>query len=203
MQFVAYEVAAILQSIGSQRVVVQKDFSDAMRLAYLSIFPGTTMYSTDNGSSFYPFGYFPHVWVYYVVGTGENKATVKWYCTTWPQNPSCNDPRYQARTSGQHPESTVKFTSGDASNIHPNLRISKGEVKIIIECTLWYDRNRSFSGSNISCSKVSAQEAFNFLMLSPKAKDLVRADKVNYFTGIAIFTPSSSKMFTESPPSEN
>lgn len=192
-QFVAQEIASILQNIGSQRAIVQKDLDLALQSAYLSVFPGKTMYPTS--ANHYPFGYFPHLWVYYVVGEG-NKATVKWHCTAW--SPSPGESRHDVSTNSQHPESTIKFVSGgDASSIYPDLKISDGEVKIIVECTLWYNSTRFFSETNVSCGEVPAKKAFGFYVLSPTARGI--KVKSSYFTGVTIFSPVP-KAFKDTPP---
>ncbi len=193
MQFVAAEIASILQSIGSQRAIVQKDLYLALQSAYLSVFPGITMHPTSENH--YPFGYFPHLWVHYIVGEGNN-ATVKWHCTAW--SPSPGKSRHEVSTNSQHPESTIRFVSGgDASSIHPDLKIADGEVKIIVECTLWYHSGRFFSGTNISCGEVPAKKAFGFYVLSPTARGI--QVKSSYFTSIAIFSPVP-KAFKDTPP---
>lgn len=150
---------------------------NATRLAYLTIYPGNTMLKI---SGKHPLGYMPHTWTYYVVGVGENLAQTKWGAATWTDTGSSSD-----TWTKQHPGSTIHYLSGstEAKNIHPDLRLSNGEVKIITECSLYNPIN-------------DPRRTFNFLLFTPVPGDSI---KQNWFRGIAIFAPVTGS-FSEKPP---
>lgn len=150
---------------------------------------------SQNADMIFPLGYFAHTWTYYIVGTGENKAQIKWLCNTWPGNPNVTGKAYRSEThQSSHPGSTIAYKSGEASSIYPLLRIRKNEVKILVECAFRYgDCDRKFPDGS-STQKVPVKDAFNFLLLSPK-----EFAKVTYFPAVTIFIPTG-KAFSEEAP---
>lgn len=181
MQFIAYEMAAIIQNIAKQKntPITREDLKNAARLAYLSHFVGPTMCS-DSSDNF-PYGYGLHTWTYYVVGTGNNQAQTKWLIGIWStMNQVSAESGY-----GQHSGSIVKYSSSStaSSGIYPSLKISAGEVKIITEGALSNWKNKSPSS------------LFGFLLLSPSSYS---PSKQQYYNSVAIFTPASG--FSETPP---
>lgn len=173
MQFVAYETAAILQSMAVQRsaegkLITLEDIKKAPRLSYLSFYPGNTMLNENFDGS--PLGYFPRIQVYYAVGTGVNRGKVVWIIGTnrdYSSQVHSTDSTYTALLS-------CKGVELEASSIYPSLKINRDEVKIIVEC-----------GFHLF-EKDTARGAFNFLFLSPK-----KYGKLGqlFFPAIAIFTP--------------
>ena len=67
-EFVAYQMAQMLQTVSQNRSDKKITLSDLKRVtaaAYLSIYPGTTMFWQGKG---HVFGHFPHPIIYYVKG---------------------------------------------------------------------------------------------------------------------------------------
>ena len=79
-EFVAQQIANIIQNIAKKRVaegqaVTIKDVGYAAKLAYLSIYPGTTMYRKDSGHEFF---HMPRIFVHYIESDSNGKASCKW-----------------------------------------------------------------------------------------------------------------------------
>lgn len=203
MQFVAHEVTMILQTIGAKHAITQNDLKTAARLAWLTMCPGITQYGTGTGSSperYMPYGYIPKIMIYCVSGTGENQGTVNWMIDLCPQNPSLGNTRaYKCDLwISQHPNSTVNYTSGAATSIHKNLRISANEKKIIAETFLFYSNKESsrYFSSGESIKDVPIKKPLGLLFISPKAYG---QHKVNFFPAVAIFT-SVKNAFSDTAP---
>lgn len=149
MQFVAYEMSATLQNIAAQRSkeskkVTKADIINAIRLANLTIFPGVTQYSTNDGWHAMPLGYFMIVHIFCFVGSAPNKAELKWNFRLYPAGVG-----YTCR-SNEIIDSTVDPRAETASAIHRNLQISKkGELKIVVEFSLYSDPEIFFASSKI------------------------------------------------------
>lgn len=84
--------------------------------------------------------------------------------------------------------SIITKKSGEviASSIHPDLRISNGEVKIILEYTIFHNRN------------VPSQKLFGFLFYSPQYKTK-EGKALTYFTSVAMFTPQGTAFSATAP----
>lgn len=184
MQFVAYEMAAILQNVGTQKVLTLEDVANAVQLSFLSIYPGNTL--TCTGSHEAPLGYAPFVTLFCVK---KSNGIVR---NLWNRSVFMNTfggKKYETATNTQH-------TGISNASQHPNLSLGEGETKILLECGLFSGSWWRFS-SGISCGSVTAREIFNFLLFNPK-----HIDKYGlYFPAIAIFTPVG-KAFSEAAPQE-
>lgn len=203
MQFVAYESAAIIQNIAKQRNTQQKvftcqDLTYVARLAYLSLFPGTTQYCTKSPQEdFYmSYGYLPTLQIHYIVGTGEGNAERKWNCRT-----HTNGPGIYKVNPNQKGYNSFCVDAGPASAMLPNLNIRENEVKIIVECALWNSPGTRFA-NEVLTSTVSKRELFRFLLYTPRAQGVGgESKKYDYFPTTAIFTPSVG--FTNTVPPNN
>ncbi|MDR1334252.1 MAG: hypothetical protein LBJ71_03475 [Holosporaceae bacterium] len=191
MDFCAHCVANILQNVSNGQKITQKHICYAMQTAFLTFYPGKTMWGT---SRFHlPLGHFSHSFVYCIKGLPGGKASVVWCIdfyidTTSAQIEVCN---------GQYGSSAIKYLTGvDPSQIYNKLEIKEGEMKILLECAMMYgaSKDRYFSDGR-SCAQVSVREAFGFLLRSPKM-----LSTNCFFHGIMIFTPKPG-LFDEIVPS--
>jgi hypothetical protein len=193
MEFVAHEMVGILQNVSQNREnkkITLTDIKHAMCAAYLSIYPGVTMYATSQYHM--PLGHFVHGWIYYVTGLAEGNASVVWSAAFLIDN---KDPACGIQNS-QHGESIVKYKqNANPSEIYKDLRINEGEVKILVECSSMYPSksgDRYFSDGR-GCSNVSPREAFGFWALTPKSQS---PNGWGYFNTVVIFTPKPG-LFSE------
>ena len=78
MQFVAHQMASMLQNVSQNRTdktITKNDIRYAISAAYLTVFPGISRFSTNCRSDF---GYNPMLWIYYVKGNSDSTASVIW-----------------------------------------------------------------------------------------------------------------------------
>lgn len=151
-------------------------------------------------SACFPLGYFAHTTLMYVVGTGTDEAQGKWafYVCGGGNNPNITaGDNYLASCS------TLSFNTepSPAQSFFSVLKISKGEAKLLVQCTLFYrvgDRNDGFTDGR-KCKDVSPRQVFNFLMLTPKGTG--RGGN-GFFTSTAIFTPRGNTFTEKLPPKE-
>mgnify|MGYP001136309590 FL=1 len=144
MQFAVQEIASNLQNIARAKgtALTKNDLINAVRLANLSVFPGTTQYSQNSNWTGGPLGYISVTRVHYVKGTGPNEAEIKWYCR--PHAEGVNNYAAALYTQEMLPiETKIKSWKGAPSDIYSDLRLSENEEKIIVEHNLVTDREDS------------------------------------------------------------
>ena len=188
-EFVAQQMANILQNLAKKRaaegtVLQPDDFSHAASLAFLSIYPGKTMYSSTDGKQCHEFIHFPFFSVYYVQGTSNGKAKCLWgkqfTCST-----NTAPPWILFRNITRNVNwSIVTYSSNEitASSIYPTLKVEENRPKVILETSIyWYPPSKDKNGIR---SANNAQEIFGLRLVNPKkAVDL-------YFNSVVIFTPN-------------
>lgn len=189
MEFVGQQMVNIFQNLSKKRAAEEKtlkyeDLCHAASLAYLTIYPGKTMYSTTNNQKKHEFIHCPFFMVYYVQGTTDGKAKCLWdlHITT----DTCTKPPW--RVFGAYTRSvahsTVVYSANEvpASSIYPTLKVEGNNPKIIVEPTLFWNKNfMNKNGNKVS----NAIQAFGYRFTKPKNfNDL-------YFNQVVIFTPSA------------
>jgi hypothetical protein len=181
LKFVGYEMAGVLQNISQNRVnkrISKNDIKHAVAAAYLSIYPGKTMYTTSKDRA--PMGHTSNGHLYCVKGLENGMASVAW-CVRWHSAVNSPTPA-EILISGRDTlgRSIVNMGNGvDPSKIYPDLRIQKGETKILVEISFHYS---NFSDGRNSVN-VPVKTAFGFFVLNiPKSNNI-------YFNTVVIFTP--------------
>ena len=198
MDFVAYEIAQILQNVSNNQPITKWHIKQAVAVAYLSFYPGKTMYTTSGvWGPFYGPGW-PHGKIYYVTCNNEGKASVKW----------CQQFQFGGWGSGvngtpqtifigannlEDDRSSVRIKSNASpTEIYPSFSINPGETKIIVEiCAYHTTEYQKVGGGNWG----SPKEEFGFFLISPKP---ARTQSF-YFEKVIIFTPKPG-LFSETPP---
>ena len=189
-EFVAQQAANILQNLAKKKAANGKnigfeDLSHAASLAFLSMYPGKTMYSIVSGQNKYEFFHKPFFIIYYVEGTSGEKAKCVWGKAIATGDNKGKPPwgNFMNITNNQS-WSIVTYTTNEVtpSSIYSLLKVDNGMPKIILETALWWapanmDRNEK---------KVdTAREAFGFRFVNPKRHvDL-------YFNSVVMFSPSA------------
>lgn len=203
MDFVGLQMASMVQSLASYRAgtdsphITQDDLKNIMRAAYLTIYPGTTQYGIDTNKKTI-FGHFPHIWMYYVYGTDDNKIQIKWSAAIYDSYSG------NARTTfevldGAHESSTIKhISSGNASELHKDLKIKKGESKLVLECAIYcgHNYNSYCFADGTPVSSVPLNKIFKLYQAQPVAN---AKNKRNFFPSITIFSPRANA-FTDNVP---
>jgi hypothetical protein len=203
MEFCAHCMVNLLQNCSQNREnrrITANDIRYAVAAAFLTIYPGMTMYETS--ARRFRYGHFPHYWIYYIVGESDGTASMAWSITGWTDmgggvvNPNRICVEYHINSS--HSKSTVTYgKKKNPSLIYPGLTIKPGEKKIILECALCYHDDMGtqygFTDGRL-IANVPAKKAFGFWILPIKA---TRSSV--FFNKAVIFTPKPG-LFSETPP---
>lgn len=212
MNFVAYQIAQIIQTVSQNRddtKITVNDLINAWKAAYLTLFPGDTVTPTTRFE--YPLGYHVFYTIFYVKGTDDSTASVIWAASfagdggndtilnsDMTENKNGSWYRKSYANYGEIDRMITNFSKNvSPDKIHPDLVIQKDEVKIIIECSLLYCPERNFADGR-QCSKVPFQKALGFYFISPR-----RVGQSSHFysflNAAVIFTPKSG-LFSETMP---
>ena len=192
-EFVAQQMVNIIQNLAKQRAaegetISLPDIKWAASLAYLSVYPGTTLYCVANNRHTLFHG--PRTYVYYVKGLAEGKASCVWGLwinTATPRRQRWNDGTL-SKNSGR---STIEWgTNVDPSSIYPTLKVEEGKSKIIIETQITWDLDGK--GPNGESAN-SAREVFGLRLVNPRLHAIAA-----YFPSVVIFTPNNG--FSETRP---
>ncbi len=197
-EFVGQQMANILQNIAKKRAAEgttlnKDDICRAASLAFLSMYPGTTQYSSTAGKWWHEFRHAPGVFCYYVKGSTGGKAKCLWgkmFRSGNTQKPLWNN-IHDAANSSINSGSKVTYSASDVapSSIYPTLKVEEGKSKIILESFLNWDSGcKDPNGNNVK----TAREAFGFRFLKPNGTSSY------YFNSIVIFTPNDG--FPETAP---
>ncbi len=193
-EFVAQQMANILQNIAKTRAITRKDIKYAASLAYLTIYPGTTMFTTKSGSEWHTFNHQPRVYVHYVKGLLDGKASVVWayWCRSrWFITPD----QFWDGTLSSTDQSVIPYVKNvSPSSIYPTLKIEEGKAKIILETQIRWDASGGQRDANGKTAG-SAREVFGLRFVNPK---YVGNNQSGYFSSVVIFTPNNG--FTENAP---
>jgi hypothetical protein len=187
IEFVAHEMVGILQNVSqnrSNKKITRTDIKYAVAAAYLSIYPGKTMYTTDPHA--HPYGHFPIIWMYYVVGESDGNASIVWGIHAYVDGTATTSISISNLVSTHIYSLVTYLQNANPSAIHPKLRINPGERKIILECAYCYHlglSNFKFSDGR-TCANVSSKKAFGFWALPIKP-----SKEAGYFNAVVIFTP--------------
>ncbi len=209
-EFVAQQMANILQNLAKKgasegRTLSCSDIRYATSLAYLSIFPGTTKFVSKKNAPVSDLGYRPFGFIFCVKGDSDSTASVLWTrrfhmardTEISPAKISIDsDAEYNKRTN-------IKILSqASPSEIYPTLKIEKDQIKIIIECTIFYRQGEGYSFTDgRQTANVSPSEAFGLRLfkLSPMKTRDGQENKELYFHSAVIFTPTSKEFFQTAP----
>jgi hypothetical protein len=195
MEFCAHSCVNIIQNISmnrSNKKIGGADIRYAVSAAYLTVYPGNTMYSVLNGTQKNTYGHFPHGDFYCVKKIdGQNKILWKiTFHTAWADRAS--NIRYERRPT---PTSIVGINLND-------IAANEGEIKIVLRCYSYFAResNRYLLDGRTTLS-ITVRQSFGFLFLNPKEFDRDGVDKGgSFFPAIVTFTPKPG-LFDENPPS--
>lgn len=202
-EFMAQQFVNIIQNISQKRdnkAITLKDMKYASALAWLSLYPGMTMYHTDSrAANAHKLSSYPWIFVYYVKGEPDGKASVIWLRYTFPQKSTKPQQIYcNFKTVSQYMNGSIVNwgTNVEPSSIYPTLKINEGDAKIIVECHLLADAD-SMSSNDYNPSdnpETCARKAFRLWSVTPKT-----ANNARYFNSVVIFTPKPG-LFTETMP---
>ena len=123
MDFVAHQIVQILQNVSNNQPITKAHIQQAVGAAYLSFYPGKTLYTTsDDTGPFYGPG-FAHGKIYYVTCDDNNKASVNW-CKQFQLGGG-------ATGVGMNPDKigvTTTNTADDRSSVRYKSNVSPSEI---------------------------------------------------------------------------
>ena len=187
----------ILQNISQGRddkTIRIPDIERAASLAWLNVYPGTTMFGHE---FMIPM---PYVIIHYVVGMPNGKAKCVWGCRIFCKN-ATNPSSWNIQPIfySDMVYSRVRWgVDVDPSSIYPSLKIKEGEKKIILENSFFWNTTH-FDALKHKAS--SSREAFKCYSVSPDSP-VPRGQM--YFPSIVIFTPANGdQLFSTDPPPES
>lgn len=197
-EFVAYQMVQMIQSISqnrSDKKITLADLRYIVSVAYLTIYPGTTMFPQGSG---HVFGHFPHPFVYYVKGLSNGNASCIWRVQLHPSKSVFATPQTMGAVcvSEPHSASIVQYkTDVSPAQIWPTLKIKPGEVKIIVETNVFYGSDGTYWRFADGRIGVPSREAFGLFLITPKHT----AGGSGYFNSVVIFSPNPG-LFDEGGP---
>ncbi len=193
-EFVGQQMVNMIQNISQKREnkkLNKNDFKDITELAWLTMFPGNTRYSSKS-----LLGYSPSIALYYVKGLDNGNASCVWRVWSSYENSSNHNSNlhWDVGTGGYSHLTVQCRTNSSPSSIHPMLKINPGETKVILEVT--FIANPNWKNA---LEESSDNQKLKFYLLNPR----VAAGNGNSFhtllTSVVIFTPKSG-LFDETAP---
>ena len=211
-EFVAQQFVNIIQNISQKRTnkkITLIDIKYAATLAYLSIYPGTTMYRIGESGSKHKLSHAPRLNIHYIKALSEGKASCTWcirFLGEGASNPLGWSPSIKASISSTltSPALSSICLSPEAtpSSIYPTLKMEEKD-KIIVEVNLFNAAHVMNPNDYVEGDKQEtlAKKAFKCLLATPRP--LVR--NINstqgwYFDSVVIFTPHGGLFDPDNPP---
>ena len=206
-EFVAQQFANIIQNISQKRSnkkITLNDIRHAASLAFLTIYPGTTMYRIGTSGSRHELSHAPRICIFYVKGESGGKVSYKWHQLFLGES-IANPKKWVLYTKPlETKESSVKQLSNvSPSEIYPTLKIGENEEKIIVEVNLFNALHVMNENEYVESDKQEAlaKKAFKCRLVAPRPLEKsVNDTKGWYFPSVVIFTPKPG-LFDETPPS--
>jgi len=169
---------------GLEPKIYLNDIRYAASLAFLSMFPGNTRWTTNNSAC----PYAPGLHIAYVTSESDNKASVKWLRNCTNYNGMTPSEYGNNGTFLSYNYSSIKYgTNVTPSSIYPTLKINKGESKILIDVNLYSEP-----------SSHDHKKVFGLYLVKPKTSFAA----ARLFDSVVIFTPKPG-LFSEKPPTES
>jgi len=192
-EFVGQQMANILQNIAKTRTITINDIKYSAALSYLSIYPGNTMFTIKSGREWHLFAHQPRVYIYYVKGGADQKASTVW--GLWIRSGTAVEPKKWHSETTQDvdfPGSIVSLKKNVApSSIYSLLKMEGNYSKIILEAQMRWNSSEQLDANGKLVK--SARKVFGCYLVNPKDNA-----KAAYFSSIVVFSPNRG--FTENVP---
>ena len=196
----------ILQNISQNREnkkITINDIKRAASLAFLSVYPGKTMYFNGTERSAHDLSHYPKFHIHYVKGLSGGKASGVW-ARRFRINEGIKPSGWMyTNMTKTDSDSKVKWGNNLAqSTIYPTLKVDEGKYKIILECVL-YAGSESINRSHYVATddlSAMARKAFKCFLAIPRPA-YPNKDRGYYFSSVVIFTPKEG-LFNTTPPEE-
>lgn len=218
-RLVAHEMASMLQNISQNREdkkITQDDIKRITCAAYLSIYPGTTMYSTTSGKRQHKYAHYPQPYIACVKSSSTNdvstegskkvdstqsstKASTIWHIGASPDVNTADPTKCTMMTLNTDiGRLAVNFdTNVDPSAIYQGLKMKPNEVKILVDSNLFLEINNRVTQYSDG-RKPTLKGSCGLRLLKPP--HLQRGYCIHMFHSVAIFSPKKG-LFDEQKPS--
>ena len=190
-RLVAHEIASMLQNVSQGREdkkITLDDFKRVVCAAYLTMYPGTTMYSTRSGGRYHKFAHYPQPYVSYVKSDSSGKASMLWQLGVSPAE-NIGDPISCSyyRLTYNIGRLAVKFGKNQApENIYSGLKMDPNEVKILVDCNMFLECNSG--GAKFSDGTVpTLKNSCGLRLINPPYTQ--KGAATHLFHSVSIFTP--------------
>lgn len=212
-EFVAQQFANIIQNISQKRgasdptklKISIPDIKYAASLAFLSIYPGKTMYTIGTSGASHELSHAPRLNIFYVKGLAGGKAYCKWLLRFLGDNASTPITlSSKSNTAGEDARSVkVPADATTPSDIYPTLKIGDNDEKIIVEVNLFNASHVMNANNYVETDKQAtlANKAFNCRLVTPKPLSKnANSTQGWYFDSVVIFTPKPGLFDPNNPP---
>jgi len=206
-EFVAQQFVNIIQNISQKREdkkIKIDDIKHAATLAYLSMYPGTTMYRVGKAEARHILSHAPRLNIFCVKGEEGGKASCRWVKRFLGENMDTPKDWNHAANAGSDALTTVHTNVNvEPSYIHPKLKIEKDEVKVIVEVNLFNASHVMNPNDYVESDKQEtlAKKAFKCLLAIPKPLMKNANDTGGwYFDTVVVFTPKPGLFDPDNPP---
>ena len=195
MKNTTFFAISMIQNISQNRannVITKHDLEFIITTSFMNIFRGLEQFNLINDpNDRNPWGL---SYIYYVKGLPDGKASTIW---RWDSRPLLSSPSRDSITYTTDTDcSTVRYkTNVDPDQIHKDLIISDGDVKIIVETiyAVTYDNSSTDDDSDIHDT---INRTLGFYLIKPRSLSAVQW---TFFSTVTIFTPRPG-LFSETPP---
>jgi len=200
-KFCAYCIANMIGSVSQNRnnkKITMTDLQNIRCAASLIAYPGKTGYAikgTGDGAC-RSIGHFLSLYIYCVIGTGNNKGKCVWrwdsnYLNTSPSNSGS----FNSLSDNSYAVVRYKNNETDTKNIWKDLTIENGEMKIIIETSLRTGLCSYSDGQRVSSVPISKR--FGFWLITPTCPTPIGHG--SHFHSVVIFSPKPGLFDTNTP----
>ena len=188
-EFVGQQIANMIQNISQKRTdkrITKTDLQYALASSYLTIYPATGAFSSNDGKLF---GNMPMVYIFYVKGEANGTASCIW-CRRLHTNTRPNPSATYYENYWNSSESVVNKNGTTPADIYSTLKVNSGDYKIIIETMIWGAGFYKGLG-NISLTRKQSLKTY---MIEPRF-----TGNYSCLHSVVIFTPKPG-LFSETAP---
>ena len=200
-EFVATQMVQMIQSISQNRAskaITPNDLKYIHCAAWLSVYPGTTMYLKNNKG--YDFAHMPRSQIFYVKGVGNGKVSCLWRAYIIMTSSSGDVPNTVFYDTAKNQDDSAAWITQYKKNVVPSQINSKlpvipqGETRIIVEVAITRRDGKDPSGKIIPL-----RESLVFYLLTPKTKLSQQQNAASIANSCVVFSPNPN-LFTDEPP---
>lgn len=195
-RLVSHEIASMLQNISQNREdkkITENDIKRITCAAYLTIYPGTTMYSTNSGKRYHKYAHYPQPFIFCAKSDSTGKAYTPWMIGFSPEY-NTNNPikcaryyvNYDLKRLAVHYRAAASGTL--PSSIYKDLKMKPNEMKILVDGNIYMCTDSNEYGTKYSDGrKPTLKGVCGLHLLNPPY--MKASTSYHLFHSVAIFSP--------------